>query len=94
MTDVKVSSQNPLQISYVYVILPLLTNHNLNDYVNLILFRAEMAEWQTHTTQNRARETSCGFKSRFRHQIKTKTKPKNRPLSSFCFLTRNVLDLN
>ncbi len=30
--------------------------------------KAGVAEWQTHQTQNLAMATSCGFKSRLRHQ--------------------------
>ena len=33
-------------------------------------FHAEVAEWQTHGTQNPARATSCGFDSHLRHHEK------------------------
>ena len=33
-----------------------------------MIFQAEVAEWQTHGTQNPAGATSCGFDSHLRHQ--------------------------
>ncbi len=51
------------------------------------LRRAEVAEWQTHGTQNPARATSCGFDSHLRHQ-------KKRTLKGSFFILKTIISHN
>ncbi len=39
------------------------------DNITLVLRKADVAEWQTHQTQNLTKVTSCGFKSRHPHSL-------------------------
>ena len=44
-----------------------------NNFAFYLIKYAEVAEWQTHKTQNLARATSCGFDPHLRHHSKSKS---------------------
>ena len=51
---------------------------------------AEVVEWQTRRTQNPLMATSCGFKSRLRHQYNKKTVF----ITVFLLYVTKLMDLN